>query len=77
MKDSLSKGAKVLLGGGRLPGNGYFYSPVILTDVTKEMKVINEETFAPVAPVIIVKNEAEAIRIANDSELQNRFLMTP
>ena len=69
VKDSLSKGAKVLLGGGRLPGNGYFYSPVILTGVTKEMKVINEETFAPVAPVIIAKDEAEAIRIANDSEL--------
>jgi succinate-semialdehyde dehydrogenase/glutarate-semialdehyde dehydrogenase len=69
VQDSLSKGAKVLLGGGRLPGKGYFYSPVILTDVTKEMKVINEETFAPVAPVIPVKDEAEAIRIANDSEL--------
>lgn len=69
VRDSLSKGAKVLLEGGRLPGNGYFYSPVILTDVTKEMKVINEETFGPVAPVIPVKDEAEAIRIANDSEL--------
>lgn len=69
VQDSLSKGAKVLLKGGRLPGEGYFYSPVILTDVTKEMKVINEETFAPVAPVIPVKDEAEAIRIANDSEM--------
>lgn len=69
VQDSLSKGAKVLLSGGRLPGKGYFYSPVILTDVTKEMKVINEETFAPVAPVIPVKDEAEAISTANDSEL--------
>jgi len=69
VQDSLSKGARVLLSGGRIPGKGYFYSPVILTDVTKEMKVINEETFAPVAPVIPVKDEAEAIRFANDSEL--------
>jgi succinate-semialdehyde dehydrogenase/glutarate-semialdehyde dehydrogenase len=69
VQDSLSKGAKVLLGGGRLPGKGYFYSPVILTDVTKEMTVITEETFAPVAPVIPAKDEAEAIRFANDSEL--------
>ncbi|VVB56055.1 D-glyceraldehyde dehydrogenase (NADP(+)) [uncultured archaeon] len=68
VKDALSKGAKVLLKGGRLEGKGFFYSPVVLTGLTKDMKVLREETFGPVAPVIVVKDETEAIRVANDSE---------
>ncbi len=69
VKDALSKGAKALLEGGRLERKGFFYSPVVLSDVTREMKVLKEETFGPVAPVIPVKDEAEAIKVANDSEL--------
>ena len=69
VKDALSKGARVLLEGGRLERNGFFYSPVVLSDVTREMKVLNEETFGPVAPVVPVKDESEAIKVANDSEL--------
>lgn len=69
VKDALSKGARALLEGGRLERNGFFYSPIVLSDVTQEMKVLKEETFGPVAPVIPVKDESSAINVANDSEL--------
>ncbi|KCZ71551.1 NAD-dependent aldehyde dehydrogenase [Candidatus Methanoperedens nitroreducens] len=69
VKDALSRGAKALLEGGILKRNGFFYSPVVLTDVTQEMKVLKEETFGPLAPVIPVKDESEAIKVANESEL--------
>lgn len=69
VKDALSKGAKALLEGGRLQKNGFFYSPIVLSNVTQEMKVLKEETFGPVAPVIPVKDESSAIKVANDSEL--------
>ncbi len=68
VKDALSRGARVLVEGGRLKRKGFFYSPVVLTDVTKEMKVLKEETFGPVAPIIPVKDGAEAIKLANDTE---------
>lgn len=64
----LSRDARVLLQGGRLKINGFFYSPVVLTDLTKDMKVFKEETFGPVAPIIVVKDEAEAVKVANDTE---------
>lgn len=66
--DALLKGAKVMLEGERVDKKGFFYSPVILTDVTKDMLVMKEETFGPVAPILSVKDEYEAIKIANDSE---------
>ncbi len=68
VEDALSRGAKVLLKGGRLKRSGFFYSPVILTSLTKDMKVLKEETFGPVAPIISVENEAEAIKMANETE---------
>jgi succinate-semialdehyde dehydrogenase / glutarate-semialdehyde dehydrogenase len=48
---------------------GYFYPPTILTNITKEMAVYKEEVFGPVVPIIIVEDEAEAIKVANDSDL--------
>ena len=68
VNDALSRGAKALLRGGRLKRKGSFYAPVILTDLTNDMKVLNEETFGPVAPIVPVKNEALAIKIANETE---------
>ncbi len=68
VKDALSRGARALLDGGRLERTGFFYSPVILTDVTKDMKVLKEETFGPVAPIVPVKNEAEALKLANETQ---------
>src|SRR3989338_3410413 len=67
VNESVAKGAKVLCGGKRFGTTGYFYEPTILSNVSKGMPVYDEETFGPVAPIIIVNTEEEAIRIANDT----------
>ena len=66
--DALSKGAKIKIGGKSHERGGLFFQPTVLTDVTPEMVVSREETFGPVAPLIRFKTEADAIRLANDSE---------
>lgn len=66
--DALSKGARVVAGGKRrsdLPG--LFYEPTVLLNVTQDMLVMQDETFGPILPIMKVKNEEEAIRLANDS----------
>ena len=68
VEDAKAKGAKVLLGGDRIEGNGFFYMPTILSEVKPDMRVAKEEAFGPVAPITIVENEKEAIRMANDTE---------
>jgi acyl-CoA reductase-like NAD-dependent aldehyde dehydrogenase len=68
VQDSINEGAELLIGGQRLDRKGYFYKPTILKDVTPGMRVVDEETFGPVAPITIVEDEREAIRFANDSE---------
>lgn len=68
VNDAISKGAKALIPGGRLESEGYMYSPTVLGNITMDMKVMREETFGPVAPIITVKDEKEAIELANDSE---------
>ena len=66
--DALSKGAKLALGGSRHSLGGLFFEPTILTGVTPAMKVAREETFGPVAPLFRFKDEADAIRMSNDTE---------
>jgi acyl-CoA reductase-like NAD-dependent aldehyde dehydrogenase len=68
VNDAISKGAKILIPGGRMESEGYMYSPTVLGDVSMDMRVMREETFGPVAPIITVKGENEAIEFANDSE---------
>ena len=68
VRRSVEMGAKVLLGGKSLPGNGYFYAPTILGSVTPEMPVFREETFGPVAAVVRARDAAHAIALANDSQ---------
>ena len=64
---SIEAGAKLLCG-GKIPDNaGAFYPPTVLTDVKKGMPAYDEELFGPVAAIISAKDEADAIRIANDS----------
>jgi len=60
-------GAKVLLGGRRLNRQGYFLEPTILTDITPDNPAFRTEFFAPVALIFRVKNEKEAIDLANNS----------
>ena len=67
VKKSVAKGAKIILGGSRLKMKGHFYPPTVLTKVKKGMPVYDEEVFGPVAPIIEVSSDAEAIRIANDT----------
>lgn len=66
--DALAKGAKVLTGGKRHALGGLFFEPTVLAGVTTNMQVTREETFGPVAPLFRFKDEAEAIRLANDTE---------
>jgi succinate-semialdehyde dehydrogenase/glutarate-semialdehyde dehydrogenase len=67
VEESIQKGAKCLLGGEIPKDKGAFYPPTVLTDVKKGMPAYDEELFGPVAAIIPVKDEAEAIRTANDS----------
>jgi succinate-semialdehyde dehydrogenase/glutarate-semialdehyde dehydrogenase len=64
---SLEKGAKVLLGGAPLERRGYFYPPTILTELKPGMAAYHEELFGPVASVIRVRDEKEAVEVANAS----------
>ncbi len=68
IKDAVTHGARLELGGERLRRKGFFYAPTILTGVTAEMRMMREETFGPAAPVMAVKDESEAVRLANSSE---------
>ncbi len=68
VKDALKQGAQLELGGERLRRKGSFYAPTIVTNVSEEMRMMKEETFGPAAPVMVVKDESEAIRLANKSE---------
>jgi len=68
MKDALDKGAKVLTGGRRNPKyKGNFYEPTVLTNVNHDMEIMREETFGPILPIMVVRDEEDALRLANDS----------
>lgn len=64
---SLRAGAKAILGGGRPERKGAYFNPTILTGVTPDNPTFDDELFGPVATIYTVKNEAEAIELANDS----------
>jgi succinate-semialdehyde dehydrogenase/glutarate-semialdehyde dehydrogenase len=66
--DAVKKGAKVVIGGKRAAQGGTFFEPTVLTDVTTDMVITKEETFGPVAPLYRFKTDAEAIKMANDTE---------
>ena len=66
--DALGKGARIVLGGKRSGLGGSFYEPTILADTTPDMQIFREETFGPVAPIFRFETEADAIRLANDTE---------
>jgi acyl-CoA reductase-like NAD-dependent aldehyde dehydrogenase len=69
--EAVAAGATVLTGGRRAtPAGlaGFFYEPTVLTNVHHGMRIMREETFGPVLPIMAVRDEAEAVRLANDSE---------
>src|SRR3546814_20444033 len=68
LKNALGGGAKVLAGGSRNERGGSYFNPTVVAGVKPGMKLAKEETFGPLAGVIRFKDEAEAIRMANDTE---------
>ncbi len=68
VQDAVGKGAKALVGAQKMDGQGYFYQPTVLNDVSKEADLRYEEIFGPVAPVFSFDSEEEAIAAANDTE---------
>ncbi|TDQ64102.1 succinate-semialdehyde dehydrogenase/glutarate-semialdehyde dehydrogenase [Maritalea mobilis] len=66
--DAIEKGASATIGGSKSDKGDLFYNPTILRDVSRNARVLREEIFGPVAPVIKFKDEADAITLANDSE---------
>jgi len=69
VEDAKARGARVLAGGTRLPELGVnFYAPTVLAGVTQDMRIMREETFGPVLPVMACADDDEADRLANDSE---------
>ena len=70
VEDAVSSGAELRCGGTDVPTGleGKFISPTVLTGVTHEMRIMREEVFGPVLPIVVVDDEEEAVRLANDSE---------
>ncbi len=69
LADAREKGATVLTGGRRNPDlKGLYIEPTVLTDVDHSMKIMSEETFGPIIPIVPVDSEDEAIELANDTE---------
>jgi succinate-semialdehyde dehydrogenase/glutarate-semialdehyde dehydrogenase len=66
--DALKKGAKLVTGGKVAALGGHFYEPTILSKVTPEMRISVEETFGPVAPIMAFDDDAEVVRLANQSQ---------
>ena len=67
VRRSVAQGARLLLGGELPPGPGAFYPPTVLSDVRKGIPAYDEELFGPVAAIVPVRDEADAVAVANDS----------
>jgi succinate-semialdehyde dehydrogenase/glutarate-semialdehyde dehydrogenase len=66
--DAIAKGAKVVIGGAAHSRGGRFYQPTVLANINEDMLCMREETFGPVAPVVKFTDEAEVIRLANNTD---------
>ena len=69
LRDAVEKGARIETGGALRPGAGRFFEPTVLTNVDHSMKIMREETFGPTLPIMRVRDEEEAVRLANDSTM--------
>lgn len=68
VQQTLKEGARLVLGGEKIAGEGNYYAPTILSDVTTEMTAFREELFGPVAAIAVARDADHALAIANDSE---------
>ncbi|WP_293312092.1 aldehyde dehydrogenase family protein [Pedobacter sp. UBA5917] len=67
VKDALNKGARLLTGGKAVEGKGYYFEPTVLTDVTNDMLVMQEESFGPIIGIMKVHDDTEAIKMMQDT----------
>jgi succinate-semialdehyde dehydrogenase/glutarate-semialdehyde dehydrogenase len=68
VRASLERGARLVTGGGRLPGPGVFYAPTVLADCTPDMPAVRDETFGPLLTVQRASNDDHALALANDCD---------
>jgi len=68
VKDAKKRGAKVLTGGAPIRGKGNWFEPTVLVDVNHSMDVMRDESFGPVIGIMPVRNDAEAVKLMNDTE---------
>jgi acyl-CoA reductase-like NAD-dependent aldehyde dehydrogenase len=68
VKDARRRGARVLTGGKRVAGKGHWFEPTVLVDVDHSMAVMREESFGPVIGLMSVRDDAEAVRLMNDTD---------
>jgi succinate-semialdehyde dehydrogenase/glutarate-semialdehyde dehydrogenase len=68
VQDAVAKGAKILCGGAKHARGGRFYQPTVITQVSEDMLCMREETFGPLAPIVKFTDEAEVIRLANNTD---------
>ncbi len=66
--EAVARGARVVVGGEGLEREGSFYAPTLLRDVPTGSRLLTDETFGPVAPVVVFDEESEAVTLANDTE---------
>ena len=67
VQDAVSKGATILTGGNKIEGDGYYFSPTVLVNVTHDMGVMKEESFGPIIGIMKVSNDEEAITLMQDT----------
>jgi succinate-semialdehyde dehydrogenase/glutarate-semialdehyde dehydrogenase len=67
VEDARAKGGRIVSGGARHAFGGLFFEPTIIAEANRSMRLFEEETFGPVAPIFRFKTEAEAITLANDT----------
>jgi succinate-semialdehyde dehydrogenase/glutarate-semialdehyde dehydrogenase len=65
--DAVELGAEIVTGGKRVLGNGYFFQPTVLTNVSRSSRALNEEIFGPVAPIVALDSDEEVIDAANST----------
>ena len=68
MTDAVGKGATILTGGKRIAGEGYYFEPTVLIDVTHDMMVMKEESFGPIIGIMKVNDDHEALTLMQDCE---------
>jgi len=67
VRDAVARGARIACGGNRLGSTGFFFEPTVLLDATAEMLIAKDETFGPVAPLFMFKEDSEAVALANNT----------